>query len=142
MDQRTPSRYPRQYRNNEGSGSETYQNFRAEELRRVEKLYEYPVTQPGEPRFDFNRRTTSARQMERPVHRNDRRRVVEHPYNTPGALRGVVDQYGDLIGATAHPEDRPLGFHRAHLEPLDRQGRQYVHRYHDHISREETWPPR
>ncbi|KAK5987797.1 hypothetical protein PT974_11931 [Cladobotryum mycophilum] len=47
-------------------------------------------------------------------------------------------------GVIYHPEGNPQGFHRAPLEPIDRQGIQVIRRYdddHDNPQRVSTWPP-
>jgi len=142
--QRTASRYPREYRNQEGPTNTPTRNFHPFELRREAELHEYPITGANQRQFDFDRRSARAHQVERPIHPNDRGRYVRHPQNDPGPIRGVVDQHGNIVGAMAHPAGNARGYQRAHLEPLNRQGRQDSRRYQDRItpSKAPTWPPR
>ncbi|KAG4293703.1 hypothetical protein FPRO06_00288 [Fusarium proliferatum] len=82
---------------------------------------------------------------------NDRSRVVKNELNNPGAIRGVVtgnhttgENFG-LVGVTYHPEDRPRALRREPIEPLDREGRQFLRRFDDDAADPHpvtTWPPR
>ena len=101
--QKTKSTYPRYYHNQEGPRGATTPNFHAGELRQGAELHEYPIKRANEQAFDFDRRTASVRQVERPVHPNDRSRVARNPPNDPGPIRGVVDQHRNIAGAMAHP---------------------------------------
>lgn len=140
---RTRSRYPRDYRNNEGESDSPQRNFHSWETRQAENLTEYVVKQPGQRPFNYDRRAASAQQVQRPVHPNDRRRVVQNPPNDPGPFRAVTthDQK-HVVGAMFHPVNNPIGYQRAMIEPLDRQGRQHMEqqRYRDAL-RHDTHPP-
>ncbi|KAL2023270.1 hypothetical protein VTK56DRAFT_3008 [Thermocarpiscus australiensis] len=106
-DPRVPqrSRYPREYRNQEGRPPNTHENFDPRTtLRPGERYYEMPVIPPTSPsHFDPDRRPASLAQVSRPVHPNDRGRVVQHPPNDPGKIRQVVAA-GPSGGAS-----RPVG---------------------------------
>lgn len=112
-------------------------------------LWEYPITKAGEqnpntgrmqPHFDYDSRAASARQVARQAELESTgafdaaKRADYHtqpPLNQRGPVRGVTDQYGNVVGAMAHPKDDRHQYERAHLEPLDREGRQYRRRYQD-----------
>lgn len=138
-------RYPDEYNNREAHGS----NFEPFE-HRGQQMYGLPVS----ARFDLDRRAATAAQVERAerdLHHNDRVRVVRNPPNDPGPFRGVVtispsgSGVHSVSGCMYHPVGRPAGFERAPIEPMDREGRQYIHRYEDdgaRVYRVETWPPR
>ena len=140
--QKTKSKYPQEYYNREGIASNS--NIQPWEMRYADSLYEYPVKRASERPFDFNRRYHTAIQVQRSVHPNDRARDMLQPKNDAGIVRGIADQRQRVVGAVAHPLESKTGHQRAHLEPLDRQGRQELHRYQDRIyfSRMPTWPPR
>ncbi|KAF5007926.1 hypothetical protein FDECE_5842 [Fusarium decemcellulare] len=142
--------YPHRFRNQEeANGKRPFQGY---ETRNDadRQLYEVPVGS----RVDLTRRTATARQVERAnnqTHPNDRGRVQRNELNDPGPLRAVLPgnqntgQTFPVAGVLYHPENNPRGFARAPLEPLDRQGRQYLRRFEDdsaHDERVTTWPPR
>ncbi|KAK7424334.1 hypothetical protein QQX98_000602 [Neonectria punicea] len=113
-------------------------------------LYEIPVN----TRMDLERRPANlqrVQQRQRPIHPNDRARVTRTELNDPGPFRGVVPTdlaTGRAQGPTAvlyHPDGNPRAFERARVEPLDREGRQYIRRFEDDstsANRVTTWPPR
>ncbi|KAM0197407.1 hypothetical protein ACHAPI_004867 [Fusarium lateritium] len=138
--------YPHAYQNNEVHG----ENFAPYERRNrpaETPLYEVPVGS----RMQFGKAAASANTVNRPVQHNDRGRVARREPNDPGAFRGVVavDQntsrsYG-VAGVIYHPEGEYRRFDRAAVEPLSREGRQYLRRYADDAADSQrvcTWPPR
>lgn len=137
--------YPAIYRNDEPHG----RNFQQFENRKDRTLYEVPLA----ARFDMDRRGATLRQINNAenVHPNDRARVAQSSLNDPGPFRGVVPfdrtkgRAGPAIGVIYHPQDRPAGYSRAPVEPMDRNGRQSSRRYMDNnarVHRVVTWPPR
>ena len=144
------SGYPSEYRNREGREPNVRQNFRDDEIRGGERLYEVPV---GSRDFDFDRRTATLQQVRRAepanVHRNDRDRIVRNPPNDPGPHRAVVaarpagGPSRGPIGVMTHPVDNPRGYDRAPLEPIGREGRGQQARHYDvRDSNHSSWPPR
>ncbi|KAK4032407.1 hypothetical protein C8A01DRAFT_41149 [Parachaetomium inaequale] len=144
------SGYPSEYRNQEGRPPNTRRNFREDEVRDGERLYEVPV---GSRDFDYDRRTATLQQVRRAdpatVHRNDRDRVVRNPPNDPGPHRAVVaarptgGPSRGPIGVISHPPDNPRGYDRATLEPIGRDGRAQQARHRDvHDGNHSSWPPR
>ncbi|GKU06625.1 hypothetical protein FLAG1_10825 [Fusarium langsethiae] len=140
--------YPHEYGNEEKGPNDTIrQNFQAFEQRnRTEevRLYEVPINS----RMNMDKKTTPF--MKEPPHRNDRARVMRKEPNDPGAFRGVAAverpsgrNYG-VAGVIYHPEGNTKGFERAPMEPLNREGRQYLRRFADDDGdhRVTTWPPR
>ncbi|KAK3988915.1 hypothetical protein QBC44DRAFT_242536 [Cladorrhinum sp. PSN332] len=145
------SRYPREYRNNEGREPNVTHPFGRSETRPGERLYEIPVNS----RFDETRPAANLRQVRNADPANlaprDRARVVNAPPNDPGPYRAVAPIRPDgsrraaAAGMIYHPEDNPTGYARAPLEPMDREGRQYQRRFDDDSAsprRVGTWPPR
>ncbi|KAH7256282.1 hypothetical protein BKA59DRAFT_521601 [Fusarium tricinctum] len=143
--------YPHIYRNEEGI-VETRQNFQSYELGYEpdrKELYEVPVNS----RLDLSKKPAKASsiKLQERCHPNDRGRVVCNPVNDPGTYRGVVvadcdtgRNYG-VAGVVYHPEGSTRRLDRAPIEPLDREGRQYLRRFADDSadpSRVTTWPPR
>ncbi|KAK1969657.1 hypothetical protein LY78DRAFT_735750 [Colletotrichum sublineola] len=127
-DPRTASRYPREYRNQEGTEDDTYQNFDDWETHGgragTTKYTEFPVSPAGVQTFDYNKKAASARQVALPIHPNDRKRVVQKPLNDPGPLRAITTQNTkQVVGALYHPDKNPTGYERGTLQPLDRAGR-------------------
>ena len=136
--------YPRPYKNkvndtvpNSGSILEDW------ERRNAPVLNEYVIQPPGIPHFDYERPATSRAQMQLPIHPNDRRRLVERPQNDPHVIRAITTHDQTRIaGAVYHPENDSFSHNRAPLAPLDREGRNYVHRERDRRSRRHaTHPP-
>ncbi|KAH6885439.1 hypothetical protein B0T10DRAFT_95638 [Thelonectria olida] len=138
--------YPHEYRNEEANGVVP---IRPHEIRDPDnrKLFEVPVN----TRADLATPAAPLRAMQRQqgVHHNDRGRVVRGELNDPGPFRAIVPAYRETdqkFGATGvlyHPEDNPRGFERATVEPMDREGRQYMRRFEDdNARRTSTWPPR
>ncbi|KAK6837928.1 hypothetical protein PG987_006209 [Apiospora arundinis] len=103
------------------------------------KYTEYPGAPAPEAiqRFDYHKRAARAVQVERPVHPNDRKRIVQNPHNDPGPLRviSVQDRPDQVVGAIYHPENSKEGFGRATLQPLDRTGRATVQQLRDYEMR-------
>ncbi|KAG5744966.1 hypothetical protein H9Q69_005440 [Fusarium xylarioides] len=142
--------YPHHYRNSEANGTS---NFKPHEQRNDpdnRQFYEVPINS----RINLAKPPASVeriRAVEENLHRNDRGRVVKNELNDPGVFRGVVtgnrttgENFG-LVGVTYHPEDRPRALRRAPMEPLDREGRQFLRRFDDDAAdphRVTTWPPR
>ncbi|CAF3600796.1 unnamed protein product [Fusarium graminearum] len=147
--------YPHQYNNAERDlDNNTYQNFEPFEQRNRPStevpLYEVPIN----TRMNLDKKPTPFKTIQNleknPVRPRDRARMERTELNTPGAFRGVaaVDQqtgrnYG-VAGVIYHPEGNPRGFARAPMEPLSREGRQYLKRFADDDGdhRVTTWPPR
>ncbi|KAJ4137302.1 hypothetical protein NW768_002885 [Fusarium equiseti] len=136
-------KYPHWYQNREGV-------FQPHEQRNNDtKLYESPVSS----RIDLDRKTCShVKAMNRlnpPP--NDRARVAQSEANDPGVFRGVIAAdkntghvYG-VAGVIYHPEGDVRAMRRAPVEPLDREGRQFLRRFDDDAAdphRVTTWPPR
>ena len=77
--------------------------------------------------------------------------MVRSELNDPGPFRAIVPverstgrSYG-VAGVLYHPEGHSEAFGRALAEPLDRSGRQALHRFQDdsaYTHRVDTWPPR
>lgn len=129
------SQYPRQYRNQEGSAESPRQNFQAWETHSGQSgaasYAEYPVTPNGVQSFDYNRKTATARQIDRPIHKNDRGRVVKTPLNNAGPIRAIAEHkdgkaVGDPVGVLYHPQGNVLGYQRGTLQKLDQGGRATV----------------
>lgn len=142
--QKTLSRYPHVYRNDEGPKDRKFPSFEPKEIPRVNELYEYPVAGANQRIFDFNKKKSSLKEVNRPVEPKDRARAVKNPLNDAGSIRGVGDKSKNVVGVIAHPEGNIQGFERAYQEPLSTQGRQQVRRYQDHVSlsRSRSWPTR
>ncbi|KAF5020724.1 hypothetical protein F66182_7226 [Fusarium sp. NRRL 66182] len=141
--------YPHVYGNIEGGKRHLFQPF--EQRNKVDKtpLYEVPVGS----RMDMSKKSASVKQVNyrENINRNERARVVQKELNDPGFLRGVVALNSDtgescgVAGVMYHPEGNTCGFERAPLQPLDREGRQYLRRFADDSAdphRVTTWPPR
>ncbi|KAK7424193.1 hypothetical protein QQZ08_008681 [Neonectria magnoliae] len=139
--------FPKPYENTEDTGP-TIQPY---ERRNHDTtgLYEIAVGS----RMDFARPPARLRavQAEEHLHHNDRNRAARNELNDPGIFRGIVPAdlaTGRTHGVAAvlyHPDGNPRGFERARVEPLDREGRQYIRRFDDDSSnanRVTTWPPR
>ncbi|WDK14786.1 hypothetical protein CGRA01v4_06067 [Colletotrichum graminicola] len=127
-DPRTASRYPREYRNQEGSEGDMYHNFQDWETHGgragTTKYTEFPVPLAGVQAFDYNKKAATAKQVAQPIHKNDRKRAVQRPLNDPGPFRAITAQHPkQVIGVLYHPEGNSLGYQRATLQPLDRVGR-------------------
>ncbi|KAL2143161.1 hypothetical protein VTI28DRAFT_308 [Corynascus sepedonium] len=150
------SRYPREYRNEEGRPPNTHRPFADHERRANERLYEVPVSPPeASSRFDFDRRAASRQQVERSsasnVHPNDRGRVVRQPPNDPGPHRAVMAadpndrdrRARGPIGVITHPTTNPTGYERAQLAPISSSARRHEQQYYDQqTSGHSSWPPR
>ncbi|KAF4498903.1 hypothetical protein FAGAP_4916 [Fusarium agapanthi] len=121
--------YPHHYRNDEENDT---RNFEPHEQRNDidnRQFYEVPIN--------------SRINLAKPPAKNE--------LNDPGVFRGVVtgnratgENFG-LVGVTYHPEDRPRALRRAPMEPLDREGRQFLRRFDGDAAdphRVTTWPPR
>ncbi|KAJ9157552.1 hypothetical protein NKR23_g189 [Pleurostoma richardsiae] len=137
-------RYPVTYNNEEGN---SHVNFQPHEIPEGATLYEVPIP----TRLDMNRRTACLDQVNAAVHRNDRDRPIRQSLNDPGPFRGIVPadrrtgQVYPLAGVNYHPTGNLKGFNRASLEPMNREGRQFMNRYNDDAAdphRVSTWPPR
>ncbi|KAF5571526.1 hypothetical protein FPHYL_272 [Fusarium phyllophilum] len=128
--------YPHHYRNSEAVGTS---NFKPHEQRNDpdnRQFYEVPINS----RINLAKppaRVDRIRVVETDLHSNDRGRVVKNELNDPGVFRGVVtgnrttgENFG-LVGVTYRPEDRPRALRRAPMEPLDREGRQFLRRFDD-----------
>ncbi|KAM0434877.1 hypothetical protein ACHAQK_008572 [Fusarium lateritium] len=144
--------YPHEYRNDEGATGQTTKNFQPYEVGYdpdKKRLFEVPV----DSRFDLSKKPARVGRIlaQEMCHQNDRGRVVCNPVNDPGTSRGVIAvdrdtgrNYG-VAGVIYHPEGSSRGFNRAPIEPLDREGRQYLRRFADDSAdphRVTTWPPR
>lgn len=149
-------RYPGEYRNDapedEGEAAENRGNrpFDHREFPNSAKLYEVPVN----ARYDLSRPAARHHQIElaeRQAHHNDRARIIQNPLNDPGVYRAIVPaerntgRVHDAVGVVYHPSGNPTALHRAGLEPLSREGRQFIRRYQDdsaNVRHVTTWPPR
>ncbi|KAJ4137300.1 hypothetical protein NW768_002883 [Fusarium equiseti] len=145
--------YPHEYGNEEMLNGQTYKTFQPFEQRNRPSevpLYEVPVNS----RMNLDKKATPYRTVQKrenePLHHNDRARVVRNELNDPGPLRGVVaverkteTNYG-VQGVIYHPQGDTKRFERAPMEPLSREGRQYLRRFNDDDDphRVTTWPPR
>ncbi|KAF4464537.1 hypothetical protein FALBO_8620 [Fusarium albosuccineum] len=140
--------FPHIYNNEEADGRTTIQPFEKREDPNV-ALFEVPV----DTRMDMARPTAGIRQMNNRanLHHNDRARAERNELNDPGPFRGIVTgnratgEVHGVAGVIYHPEGQPRAFDRARVEPLDRQGRQYLRRFQDDAAngdRVTTWPPR
>jgi hypothetical protein len=138
-------KYPHEYGNKEGV-------FKPHEQRNDPEnraFYEGPVSS----RIDLDRKACTEAQARHRVnpHPNDRARVARTELNDPGAFRGVITAdrttehvYG-VAGVIYHPEGNASMLRRAPVEPLDREGRQFLRRFDDDAAdphRVTTWPPR
>ncbi|KAF4823197.1 hypothetical protein CGCSCA5_v001996 [Colletotrichum siamense] len=158
---RTRSRYPREYRNNEGQRGQTrtqpiddFETGPGRAQGPAGRLHEYPIPPPDTQfRFRYDDPCMNAHQVERRIHRNERANVFGpadgRPGNDPMTVRAAVrvaqvDGKDELItaGVLAHPPGNRTGFQRAPIEPLDRQGRQILQRDVDEKGRTRTYPPR
>ena len=140
---KTKSGYPRQYRNEEGHGETKRHNFDTrEEYGGLGQLHEYPVKSSEGTPFDYDRGTARAKQVEQPIHPNDRARVAQKPYNDASTFRAVSNESGNLVGVTCHPKGNRRGHERAYCEPLDKEGRRKVSRYKDANGHAKTYPLR
>ncbi|CAD6444738.1 b3295504-0a91-4b52-b2f5-4940c0ebd9e2 [Sclerotinia trifoliorum] len=144
---------PHRYMNREGDRPNQYPLFESRELpqRRINPtrtgpvpLYEYPVTTPNKPSFDYSR---ASREQQAAIAPHERAMMLE-PENRPndvGFMRGITGPDKKVVGAIYHPAGDRRGFARAELEPLDRQGREHNRMLHDraqHAPRSPTWPTR
>ncbi|OBS26296.1 hypothetical protein FPOA_00236 [Fusarium poae] len=141
------NRYPHEYMNEEGPNDDDKHAIFAPFEKRNRPvaevgLYEVPLNS----RMNLDKKSMPVL----PPHFNDRARVERKEPNTPGAFRGVatVDKhtgrnYG-ISGVMYHPEGDINGFERAPMEPLSREGRQFLRRFADDEGdhRVTTWPPR
>jgi hypothetical protein len=139
--------YPHLYRNagREGALFDGYER-RHDEHRQFSEV-------PIATRMNFDKPSASVKKVQgrETVHYGDRARVARSELNDPGPYRAIVPidertgrTYG-VAGVVYHPEGRPNAFHRAPVVPMDRQGRQALHRYEDDGARGyrvDTWPPR
>jgi hypothetical protein len=119
-DERTKSKFPHLYRNQEGSAPNVRQNFENWETPGGRdgnpQHREYPIVQ-GAQGFNYNQKTT-------PPNYNGPRVP-----NDPGPFRAVTTQdQNHIVGAIYHPVGNPRGFERAQLQQLDQQGRELVRR--------------
>lgn len=140
---RARSNYPQEYRNNESKGADTRPIFQPWETQHAPgKLVEYIAPSTDTKSFNDNKKAHSLKQVQKPVHRNDRERVARNPVNDAGSLRAVVAQdRSRVLGAIYHPESSPAGFERAPLEPLTRQSRQHAaQRRHRELVSHSTFP--
>lgn len=141
--------YPGLYRNDEGGRISLFQSYEA----RVEQnlqLVEVPIAS----RMNLDKRRanlTRVKNRDGPIHPNDRARLVRTELNDPGPFRAVLPvdsttgHTDGVAGVMYHPEGNPQAFYRAPMEPLDRDGRQALHRWQDdgaYTHRVDTWPPR
>lgn len=102
------------------------------------QLSEFPVSmQPaGRHPFDYDAKPARAKQVERPIHENERKNYAEKPMNDPGRFRANVNpDTGHMVGATYHPQGNRTGFVRATMSPLDRQAGQNLRQHQDMNSR-------
>lgn len=166
---RTKSKYPHQYRNQEGPANAPRSNFATWETRSGSTtLYEYPVQVPIQQNpqtgqiqrhFDYDRKASKARQAESQARRSSNEPLETGNASTlsqattdengpgscqrPGPIRGVTDRHRNIIGAMAHPQGNLTGFARAPLQPLDREGRQYIRTDQDYrLHSSNTFPRR
>ncbi|KAH7269245.1 uncharacterized protein BKA55DRAFT_3680 [Fusarium redolens] len=154
-DDSTNGPYPHVYMNREPTSTAPdgaiFQRFEQRNRPNDTSLHEVPVN----CRMDLNKKSAPfmkvKRREERPTDPRDRGRVVQNELNTPGPFRGVVavdrntGQSHGVAGVMYHPQGRRLAFQRAQMEPLDREGRQYMRRFADDAAdphRVTTWPPR
>ncbi|ESZ96480.1 hypothetical protein SBOR_3102 [Sclerotinia borealis F-4128] len=144
---------PHKYQNKEGPrGGPKLPLFESRELpqRRINarttgpvSLYEYPITTPNKPSFNYGRPTLAEEGIS--PHDRARRLEPEHRFNDVGFMRGVTTPDKHVVGAIYHPVGDRGGFARAELEPLDHQGREHNRMLHDraqHVPRSPTWPTR
>ncbi|RGP77605.1 hypothetical protein FLONG3_4296 [Fusarium longipes] len=137
--------YPHRYDNQE----QVFQPYEQRNDPQNRRFFEAPINS----RVDLSRKPCNAEKVDKRMnpHPNDRARVARTEVNDPGAFRGVVTAdpkngrvYG-VAGVIYHPEGNTQGMRRAPMEPLDREGRQYLRRYQDDAAdpmRVTTWPPR
>ncbi|PCD46348.1 hypothetical protein AU210_001755 [Fusarium oxysporum f. sp. radicis-cucumerinum] len=154
-DDSTNGPYPHMYTNQESTSTAPngtiFQRFEQRNRPSETPLYEVPVN----CRMDLNKKAAPfmkvKRREERPTDPRDRGRVVQNELNTPGPFRGVVavdkntGQSRGVAGVMYHPQGNISAFQRAQMEPLDREGRQYIRRFVDDAAdphRVTTWPPR
>lgn len=154
-DDSTNGPYPHMYTNQESTSTAPngtiFQRFEQRNRPSETPLYEAPVN----CRMDLNKKAAPfmkvKRREERPTDPRDRGRVVQNELNTPGPFRGVVavdkntGQSRGVAGVMYHPQGNISAFQRAQMEPLDREGRQYIRRFVDDAAdphRVTTWPPR
>ncbi|KPM38484.1 hypothetical protein AK830_g8084 [Neonectria ditissima] len=141
--------FPKVYENVEAGNPGPIEPYERRNGPETTGLYEIPVSS----RMDFERQPARLRQVaaREHLHRNDRGRATRAELNDPGAFRGIVPTdlaTGRTQGVTAvlyHPEGNARDFERARVEPLDREGRQYMRRFEDDSTssnRVTTWPPR
>ncbi|KAI1401944.1 hypothetical protein F4819DRAFT_486019 [Hypoxylon fuscum] len=141
---RNKSRFPHEYRNGEGADEANWQNFKDWEVPTGgddPKYYEYPILPSARQPFDYSKRTPSKKQVERPLHPNDRARAMQTPLNNPGAIRAVTtNNQNYVVGAIYHPQGNPQGYERAAMQPLDRHGRIIARQYREsQIRGARTW---
>lgn len=126
---KTKSRYPSQYRNEEGQGANVYPLYHPWETRGAhsEGLVEHPTKLHGQPGFDPHRKAKSKTAVEVVIHKNDRKLVVANPPNNAGPFRTVTNQSHQVVmGVNYQPGGNATGYARAPLAPRDRQGRQQL----------------
>lgn len=142
--QKTVSRFPHIYCNEEGPKDARFPSFKPKEIPQVEGLFEYPVAKANQRILDFNKKKSSLNEVNCPVEPKDRAQAVKIPQNNLGSIRGVGDEGKNIVEVIANPEVNSRRFERAYQEPLSTQGRQQVWRYQDHVSlsRSRLWPTR
>ncbi|KAF9768117.1 hypothetical protein IL306_014632 [Fusarium sp. DS 682] len=154
-DDSTKGPYPHVYMNQEPTSTAPdgtiFEKFEQRNRPNETSLHEVPIN----CRMDLNKKSAGwlkvKRREERPIAPRDRARVAQNELNTPGPFRGVVavdratGQSHGVAGVMYHPQGDMSTFQRAQLEPLNREGRQYLRRFEDDAAdphRVTTWPPR
>ncbi|EWG36117.1 hypothetical protein FVEG_00269 [Fusarium verticillioides 7600] len=104
--------------------------------------------------MNLEKRPATFKQVQRREHEMrpmDRKDAVRKEFNDPGVFRGVITgnvETGPVYGVQGviyHPEQNPRGFRRSPIEPLDREGRQFLRLFEDDAAdhnRVTTWHPR
>ncbi|SCO30556.1 uncharacterized protein FFMR_01857 [Fusarium fujikuroi] len=141
--------YPHAYEDVNLEGK-TFQEWERRHDEEKVRLYEMPVN----TRMNLEKRPATFKQVQRhelEIRPNDRKDAVRKELNDPGVFRGVITgnvetgQVYGVQGVIYHPEQNPRGFRRSPIEPLDREGRQFLRRFEDDAAdpnRVTTWPPR
>ncbi|KAI9773862.1 MAG: hypothetical protein M1840_006088 [Geoglossum simile] len=131
---KTRSRYPHEYRNYEKRLKPSRELFHPKEVKQAgAPLYEIPIVSVDPERhreFDFGKRVAKAKKMLNPGRSNDRRHMLK-PKNDAGAIRAIIGQNRQVMGAVIHPIGDEKGFDRANLEPIDIQRRKEQRTYQD-----------
>ncbi|QGI76736.1 hypothetical protein CEK25_001642 [Fusarium fujikuroi] len=135
--------YPHEDVNLEGNSTRTFQEWERRHDEENSPFYEMPVN----TRMNLEKRPASVQRSKDA----ELEILFENELNDPGVFRGVITgnvetgQVYGVQGVIYHPEQNPRGFRRSPIEPLDREGRQFLRRFEDDAAdpnRVTTWPPR